>query len=101
MAAILGDVARIGAKSTDKGVLHLAVRVDASGQPRGVAVLASPNDRMARAVSYALMNTTCKPALCGGKACDSEFSFRYDFPQPRNFIVDWNYVFWTGPLKRE
>jgi hypothetical protein len=101
MAAILGEAARIGSQSTDKGWVHLAVRVDATGQPRGVAVLTSPNERVARAVSYVLMNSAYKPALCGGKACESDFSFRYDIPQPRNFLVDWNHTHWTTLRKSD
>ena len=104
MASILREVAKVDTQLnpvTNKGVLHLAVRVDANGQPRGVGVLKTPDEKLARAISLALMQAEYKPATCSGRPCDSDYSFRYDFryDKPRNFLVEWPPSFWTKRLK--
>jgi hypothetical protein len=103
MEAILTQVARIQSNQMDTGRLHFAVKVDANGNPRGVAVLASPNAAIAQAVSYALMDTQYKPARCDGKACESEFSFKYRFEasRPRTYHGEWAPVMWMAPRRRE
>ena len=103
MTPILGEVARIQARGLGTGILHLAVKVDARGEPQGVAVLRSPDNAVAHGVAYALMDSRYKPAKCDGKPCAGDFSFKYDFEpaRTRNFIVDWNPVLWMAPLKRD
>jgi hypothetical protein len=100
MASILADVAKIQTGEIDKGLLHLAVRVDAAGHPRGVALLNSPNNAISQAVSYSLMHATYKPAKCDGRPCDSDFSFKYRFKEtrPHTSRGDWNPVMWIAPL---
>ncbi len=100
MKPILSEVARIQARHFGTGLAHLAVRVDASGQPVGVAVLKSPDDTVTRAVAYALMNARYKPAKCDGAPCAGDYSFKYNFEnRSRNFIVDWNPVLWMAPKR--
>ena len=100
---ILGEVARIQAKGLGSGLLHLAVRVDARGEPQGVAVLRTPDNAIAHGVAYLLLHTRYKPAKCDGAPCAGDFSFKYNFESAhkRNFIVDWNPVLWMAPLKRD
>jgi hypothetical protein len=100
MAPILADVARIQAHNLGVGLLHLAVHVDARGEPQGVAVLASPGAAIDHAAAYALMHTHYKPALCDGAPCAGDFSFHYKLETPRNFLVDWHPVFWMVPIPR-
>ena len=99
MTPILREVARIQSTNLGTGTLHLAVRVDARGEPLGVAVLRSPDNAVSHGVAYALMHTRYKPAKCDGAPCASDFSFKYDFASAhtRNFIVDWNPVLWMAP----
>jgi hypothetical protein len=102
MTPILTDVARIQARNLGTGLLHLAVRVDARGEPQGVAVLKSPERAIDHAVAYALMNARYKPAMCDGAPCAGDYSFKYNFEHhTRNFIVDWHPNLWIAPLKRD
>ncbi len=103
MTPILSEVARIQLRNFDSSMLHLAVRIDARGEPQGVAVLKSANRAIDQSVAYALMHTHYKPALCDGTPCAADYSFRYKFenPRTRNFIVEWNPVLWMVPLKRD
>ena len=103
MTPILRQVARIQSLNLGTGPLHLAVRVDAHGEPQGVAVLSSPDTALAHGVAFALMNARYKPAKCDGVPCAGDFSFRYKLASAhtRNFIVDWNPVLWMAPLKRD
>jgi len=101
MAPILADVARIQTRNLGTGLLHLAVRVDARGEPQGVAVLASPGMAIDHAAAFALMNARYKPALCDGAPCAGDFSFRYQLQTPRNFLVAWHPVFWLVPQMRD
>lgn len=103
MTPILAEVARIQKRGMGTGLLHLAVRVDARGEPQGVAILKSPDPAVAHAVAYSLMNTRYRPARCDGAPCASDFSFKYRLENAygRNFIVDWNPVLWMAPLKRD
>jgi len=100
MASILAEVAKLQTGEIDKGLLHLAVRVDAAGHARAVALLNSPNNAISQAVSYSLMHTTYKPAKCDGRPCDSDFSFKYRFKEtrPHTSRGDWNPVMWIAPL---
>jgi hypothetical protein len=101
MVPILNDVARIQSHNLGTGLLHLAVHVDARGEPQGVLVLASPGKPIDHAAAYALMHMRYKPALCDGTPCAGDFSFRYRLETPRNFLVDWHPVFWMVPRLRE
>ena len=103
MKAILADVQRIQLRNLSTGPVHLAVRVDARGEPQGIAVLQSVDRAMDQAVAYSLMHTRYKPAMCDGAPCAGDYSFRYKFenPRTRNFIVDWNTAFWMVPLRRD
>jgi hypothetical protein len=101
MGPLLNDVARIQTRNLGAGLLHLAVRVDARGEPQGVAVLASPTPAIDHAAAFALMHTRYKPALCDGVPCAGDFSFRYRLQTPRNFLVDWHPVFWLVPQMRD
>jgi hypothetical protein len=101
MEPILADVARIQARNLGTGLLHLAVRVDARGEPQGVVVLASPGMPIDHAAAFALMHTRYKPALCDGAPCAGDFSFRYQLQAPRNFLVGWHPVFWLVPQMRD
>lgn len=103
MTPILTDLARIQRTNRGSGWLHLAVRVDARGEPQGVAVLRSPDDAMAHGVAYALMKARYKPAKCDGAPCAGDYSFKYKLAQgyTHNFIVDWNTSLWMIPLKRD
>jgi hypothetical protein len=97
MTPILRELAKVAAQDLDSGLLHLAVRVDASGHPLGVAVLASPNRNMEQAMGLALLDATYKPAKCDGKPCDGDFSFKYRFELERHHTsrTYWNPVMWT------
>lgn len=100
MTPILAQVARIQARNLGTGLAHLAVRVDARGEPIGVAVLKSPDDTVSRAVAHALMGARYKPAMCDGAPCAGDYSFKYTFEnRSRNFIVDWNPVLWMAPKR--
>jgi hypothetical protein len=103
MTAILKEVARVQRTNRGSGWLHLAVRIDARGEPQGIAVLASPDNAMAHGVAYALMNARYKPAMCEGAACAADYSFKYRLTQgyTHNFIADWNTALWMVGLKRE
>ena len=101
MAPILADVARIQTRNLGSGLLHLAVRVDARGEPQGVVVLASPDMAIDHAAAFALMHARYKPALCDGAPCAGDFSFRYRLETPRNFLVGWHPVFWLVPQQRD
>ena len=71
--------------------MHLAVSVNSKGEPQSAAVLSSPDDAIAKAVASMLMMTSYKPALCDGKPCASDFSFKYTFRtvhSARNLISD-------------
>jgi hypothetical protein len=102
MAPLLREVLKLTkSNAVPDGLVHLAVRVDASGQPRGIGVLSSPETGLTRAIGFALMQTRFKPARCGGNPCDSDYAFSYRFERqnPRNFLVhDWAPVFWLAPL---
>jgi len=97
MVPVLRDVAKMRASHLSEGLIHIAVRVSASGEPQGVAVLASPDEHLARAVAFSLMHTQFKPATCAGRPCDGDYSFRYDFRHsyPSNFVVGWHPVMWA------
>jgi hypothetical protein len=97
MAPLLRAVAKVQDQDFESGLLHLAVRVDASGHPLGIAVLASPNHSMEQAVALALLETQYKPGMCDGKPCDSDFSFKYRFEMDRHHTprAYWNPVMWT------
>lgn len=98
MVPVLREVAKMRASYIpNTGVIHVAVRVDTDGDPRGVAVLASPDEHLARALAFTLMHMKYKPAKCGGRPCDSDYSFRYDFQRshPTNFVVGWAPVMWS------
>jgi hypothetical protein len=103
MTPILADVARIQLRNLSTGPVHLAVRVDARGEPQGVAVLKSSDRAVDQAVAYTLMHTRYKPAMCDGAPCAADYSFRYTFENPhtRNFIVDWHPNLWMAPQKRD
>ena len=98
MGPILADVARIQARNLGTGLLHLAVRVDARGEPQGVTVLSSPDKGIDHGAAFALMHTRYKPALCDGAPCAGDFSFRYRLEPPRNFLVNWHPIFWVMPI---
>ena len=102
MAPILGEVALVQLHERGRGLVHLAVRVDARGEPLGVAVLKTPEPVLAKALSVTLMNTRYKPAMCDGTPCAGDFSFQYDLQLSRthNFLADWHPIFWVIPLPR-
>lgn len=87
---ILREVARIQNGSEHPGMMHLAVHVDANGQPTGVAVLKSPEEAATTAVSFVLMHTAYKPALCDGAPCASDYSFKYDLQRSHSVHVALN-----------
>jgi hypothetical protein len=97
MAAVLREVAKIQSQEMASGLLHLAVRVDASGHPRGIAVLASPSQAIEQSVAIALLDAAYKPGKCDGKPCDSDFSFKYRFELDRHHTsrAYWNPVMWA------
>jgi hypothetical protein len=103
MAPVLREVLKLTrSTAVPEGLVHLAVRVDASGQPRALAVLSSPETGLTRAIGFLLMRTQFKPARCGGSPCDSDYAFSYRFERQsdRNFLVhDWHPVFWVAPLR--
>jgi hypothetical protein len=104
MTPVLRDIAKMRTSYVpNTGVIHVAVRVDTAGQPRGVAVLASPDEALARAVAFTLMHTVYKPAKCAGRPCDSDYSFRYDFQRshPSTFVVNWAPVMWSDLKLRQ
>jgi hypothetical protein len=103
MTPILSEVARIQRTNRGPGLLHLAVRVDARGEPQGVAILSTPDVPIAHGVSYALMKTRYKPAMCDGAPCAGDYSFKYKVPvgYTHNFIADWNTSMWMVPLKKD
>ncbi len=103
MTGILNEVARVQRANRGSGLLHLAVRVDARGEPLGTAVLATPDNAVAHGVALALMKERYKPALCEGAPCAGDYSFKYRLPQAytHNFIADWHTSMWMVPLKRD
>lgn len=103
MTPILTEVARVQRTNRGTGLLHLAVRVDARGEPQGIAVLASPDNAVAHGVAYALMKERYKPAMCDGAPCAGDYSFKYRMKPAytHSFIADWNTAFWMVPLKRD
>jgi len=106
MTGVLHDIAAVrNAYYPDEGVIHLAVRVDASGRPLGVGVLKAPDAVIAKAFAFIMMHTTYKPALCAGQPCAGDYAFIYDFAyrRPANSISTWPAALWndrrhlTGP----
>ncbi|HEX4779386.1 MAG TPA: hypothetical protein VH301_01450 [Usitatibacter sp.] len=98
MTMVLREIAKMRTSYVpNTGVIHVAVRVDSTGRPRGVAVLTSPDEHLSRAVAFTLMHTSYKPATCAGRPCDSDYSFRYDFQRshPSTFVVGWPPVLWS------
>jgi hypothetical protein len=61
------------------GMLDLSVVVGPDGLGQTVTIYKSPDDEVARSVSYLLMQEKFKPALCHGQPCTQEFPFRIDF----------------------
>ena len=90
MMPVLREVARIQPNTEHHGLMHLAVRVDANGQPHGIAVLANPDDPGTQAVSFVLMHTTYKPAICDGAPCASDYSFKYELQRSHSADVALN-----------
>ena len=103
MTPILTELARIQRANRGTGMLHLAVRVDARGEPQGVAVLRSPDEAVAHGVAFTLMKTHYKPAKCDGAPCAGDYSFKYKLAPAytHSFIVDWHTSLWMAPLKRD
>jgi hypothetical protein len=104
MIPVLRDVAKMQTSYIpNTGVIHVAVRVSANGDPEGVAVLSSPDEHLAKAVAFTLMHTKYKPAKCAGRPCESDYSFRYDFRRshPTNFVVNWAPVMWSDLKLRQ
>jgi hypothetical protein len=99
MTGVLRDVSKMRRSNIPvTGKIHFAVGVDAAGNPRGVAVLASPDTQLSKAVAFSLMHTKYKPAKCDGRPCDGEFSFYYDFDHnyPQNMMVtNWPVFMWA------
>ena len=61
-------------KLVARGVLSLAVNVSPDGTPTQVVDLGSTkNPEMTKFAATVLMMTKFKPAVCGGKACASQF----------------------------
>jgi hypothetical protein len=80
------------------GKIHFAVGVDSAGNPQGVAVLASPDTQLSKAVAFSLMHAKYKPAKCSGRPCNGEFSFYYDFQHnyPTGMVMtDWPVFMWA------
>ena len=96
---VLRDVARMRRSNIPMtGKMHFAVGVDSAGNPYGVAVLASPDTQLSKAMAFALMHTRYKPAKCDGRPCAGEYSFYYDFSRsyPTGMVVtEWPYVLWS------
>ncbi len=90
MMPILREVARIQPNTEHHGLMHLAVHVDANGQPHGIAVLSNPDDPATQAVSFVLMHTTYKPAICDGAPCASDYSFKYELQRSHSADVALN-----------
>jgi hypothetical protein len=65
------------------GMLDMSVVVGADGLGQTVNVYQSPDDELARSVSYLLMQEKFKPALCHGQPCSQEFPFRINFTMHR------------------
>lgn len=104
MVPVLRDIAKMRASYIpNTGVIHLGVRVDSRGHAQGVAVLATPDELLARAVAFTLMHATYKPAKCAGRPCDSDYSFRYDFQRSHrsNPIVGWAPMMWPDLRLRQ
>ncbi|HXF79482.1 MAG TPA: hypothetical protein VN598_11505 [Usitatibacter sp.] len=98
MIPVLREVAKMQTSYIpNTGVIHVAVRVSANGDPEGAAILASPDEHLARAMAFTLMHTKYKPGKCAGRPCESDYSFRYDFKRshPSNFVVGWAPVMWS------
>jgi hypothetical protein len=103
MTGVLQDMSKIRLSSTDDGMILMAVSVDASGQPRGVAVLRAADVGVAKAFAFVLMHTAYKPAMCAGAPCAGEYAFRYDFShrKPNNFIVNWDPYLWSDKVAKQ
>ena len=61
------------------GQLVLTVSIDEGGKPQSVFVFQSPDDKLAKAVAYAVMKINYKPARCAGKPCAMDFPFSFQF----------------------
>ena len=104
MRPVLREMQAIRIGSSDDGKVALIVRVDASGRPRAFAVLSAPDIGVAKAFGFVLMHTAFKPATCGGRACDSDYVFRYDFAhrQTTNFVVvNWDARLWSDLVAKQ
>ncbi|MGZ5666324.1 MAG: hypothetical protein ACXWHB_01735 [Usitatibacter sp.] len=97
MMPILREIVRIQNNSEHAGMMHLAVHVDATGQPHGVAVLQSPEEPATKAVTFLLMHTTYKPAICDGAPCAGDYSFKYETQRSHSVHVSLNrpYQLWS------
>jgi len=97
MTGVLKEIGNLRRAWVDGGTIHVAIRVDANGNPVGSAVLKAPDVKVAKAVIFPLMHTKYKPAKCHGVPCEADYSFRVSMMQrnPQQFIVDWNPVLWA------
>ena len=97
MKSVLYDMQTIRLGTTDDGHVTLVVRIDASGKPRGFAVLRAPDLGVATVFGWVLMRQSFKPAMCAGQACEGDYVFRYDFAhrRPTQFVVNWNEQLWA------
>jgi hypothetical protein len=76
---IFKALSEVQAKLLVKGMLDIAVTIDAEGNGTGVNIYASPDPEMTRVVATLMMLEKYKPALCGGKPCAQEFPLCVNF----------------------
>jgi hypothetical protein len=57
------------------GHVQIAVTVSPAGKALSVKLIKHPDLETAKFVAYLLVNTTYKPAVCGGQPCQMDFPF--------------------------
>jgi hypothetical protein len=91
MTSILLDLARIQRTNRGPGCCTSRCASMRAASRRGWPSSAH-RPRHRHGVSYALMKTRYKPALCDGAPCAGDYSFKYKVQvgYSHNFIADWN-----------
>ena len=79
LAPIMKRLVQLQGRTRFEGVVHLHVKVNASGDATEVALVKHSSVEAAKAVAYVLVTTKYKPALCRGTACAMDYPFHMEF----------------------
>lgn len=82
MARIQKSIREVQARSAEKGLLRMAVKVDSKGDASAVEILSSPGEKTSKFAALVLMAEKYKPALCRGLPCGMEFPYSAEFAAP-------------------